>query len=211
MEVVPRRDHATEMIYSITSAVERSLALGYLTERLSGFELYDYVEPPIATNGSCELYFVGSPGKPENYLYDYGWGGSAAESLKWLVSETVSYLLANDTHLCLIQDICRRRCDPGIQRRAPGPHWFHGDKVFWPISQEIARNDLIETALKWGAIGRPQLIVFCRRPKSKAYNSGDEISETALEEIGSSTVRVVTDVFDQEAYLVWNRTSQLQE
>ena len=65
-----------------------------------------------------------------------------------------------------------------------------------------------------GAFGRLDLIVFCREPESKMCRLDKdeiEIAGPEFEEIGHSTVRVATDVFDQEAYLVWDRGSRAKK
>ena len=141
------------MIYPITSDADRSGALNYLAEHLRGMTLYDCIPKAVVGRVASNLYYVASPGKPDNQNYRYGWGSTSAESLDWLVSEIVAYLLEENGTLCIIEDICQRRSDPDLTSGAPGPIWYCRDRVFWPITREMADSDVVRRALAWEPLG----------------------------------------------------------
>jgi hypothetical protein len=190
------------MIYPIQSETERSRALDYMSRRLGGTILYDHLDPRMLLDQYCGLRVICAGGKPELQDYRYGWGGKASIANDWLVSEVLQHLLADELNMCILEDICRRASDPKLMTGADGPAWSHQDRVFWPITQNKATSELIEKALRWGLIGRVYVIAFCGEPKSMpCLRDSTEISESALTEIGKSTTRLVTDIFDQEGYL----------
>ncbi len=168
MEMVSKRNHGTEiMIYPTKSETERIRSLDYLMKYLSHIVIYEYIPSGLIESNASDLYIVAAAGKPEDQEYRFGWGGTFSESFAWLVAEILSYLLASESNLCVIQDMCQRRSDPYLTSGAPGPVWLYQDQVFWPITHNMAKREIIEKVLGWGAFGRPNVIVFCREPVSR--------------------------------------------
>jgi hypothetical protein len=150
------------------------------------------------------MAIIAAPGMPELQDFRFGWGGNRGISVDWLVSEVLFHLRATRTNMCILEDVCGSSSEPDLAAGAAGPAWFHQDRVFWPITQNMATIELIKKAFDWGLVGRPALIAFCSEPRSTQDLAHTlEVPETLLEELANSTVRLVTDIFDEEGYLEW--------
>ena len=193
------------MIYPLTSTSKRTVALQYMAQHLSGTLVYDRATKYRTLGGHGDLYIVGDAGKPESQDFRHGWGGRSSVATSWLVSEVLAHLRAGVANLCVIDDTTSRPSDPRLAAGTARPAWFFRGNVLWPITQDMAGAGLIASALTWGLVGRPEVVAFCSglRPV-QGPTTHTEISESLLQEIGRSTVRLATDIFDEEALLVWS-------
>ena len=124
----------------------------------------------------------------------------------WLASEILGHLTARAINICIVEDICSSPSDPGLDTGAAGPAWFYKNRVLWPITQDMARPETIDKALGWGVVGWPEIIAFCTAPPLiPDLGTGSELPEASLQHLAESTIRLVTDIFDGEAFLVWDK------
>jgi hypothetical protein len=198
----------SEMIYPINTQTELATSLAYFADHLNGSLLFDHLGTGVLQNECLDMQIVCAPGKPPHQDYRYGWGASLSIATDWVIAEIARFLHADKVNTCIIEDPCGEPSDPGLTSGAAGPVWFYQNHVLWPITRSMAKPPVIRKSLEWGLAGKPHIIGFFQSPGyAQEVSSGPIISNELLIEITDSMRRLVTDVFDGEGYLVWNRNT----
>jgi hypothetical protein len=194
------------MKYPIEVGEESSEALSYLAAHLKGTILLEYLDPAMLGVECGLLEIVCSPRAPHGQDLRFGFGGRRCDATTWLADEIAAYLRANTLAICMVEDPCARRSDTKLFAQAAGVARFYRDRVLWMIGHDMADSGVVQNALRWYLSGRPEIVAFAKGLTPLSQSAGHSaISRPELRRIARSIVRVVTDIFDEEGYLVWNR------
>lgn len=121
-----------------------------------------------------------------------------------IVARWFATFLGSSPHaLITLEDRIHSPRDPAVLRRSR-PGWWLPHGVAWPIvAGESAADALTALALLRGG---PLLYGFHRLPPDWPQPAdGTELSGADLSALRSSLVAVITDVYDWDGYIVWQR------
>ena len=206
------------MIYTIEAEAERARTLAFMAKRVDWKVLFGCLGRRAFEDECLEIKIVCSPGLPPGQEYRFGWLGHRSDAEEWLFAEICRHLEARAGNLVVIEDPCGHPSDPGLTSGAVSPPWFYRERVLWPITVEYANVASLGKIFAWGD-------TWCARTNrvfpplgcGASASTDHVVSDELLRDIGSSMTRLVTDVFDGEGYLVWERkiegekTGQAQE
>jgi hypothetical protein len=185
----------------VITSPNRERALAYLVECLSGSPLVRRLGAVFPECGDVTLITASEP--PAGQDFFSGWGGASCSD--WLIEEVIRYLKRTPNGLVLFEDPVSSPSDPYLATHEHPPYWCYGDRVYWPVLAAGANYHTAEQAMAWSA-GMRVIVAFSRLPREIPLSSGPLVfSDQALQEVASSLTRLVTDVFDWEGYMVWQR------
>jgi hypothetical protein len=189
----------------VVSSPEREKALAYLADYLQGSPLVEGLGTAALSSECGGITLVTASEPPPGQDFSSGWGGKRTPCEQWLVTEIIRYLRDTPKSLVLLEDIVSSPSDPNLTAREHPPFWCYNNTVYWPISQAGADPHTVEQAMAW-AVARRELVAFTKLPIDLPAPSGAlSLSGEVFRQIVSSITRLVTDVFDWEGYMVWQR------
>jgi hypothetical protein len=189
----------------IISRADSSIALGYLAGHLADSRIVQYLGRDTLTSECETISIVTSSPHPGGARLDSGFGGQAAPCTAWLIQEAISYLQRTSDGVVLFEDLNSLPTDPYLTKRDHPFFWHYGDRLFWPVTALAADSRAVEQAKNWAGAMR-EVACFSKVPHN--LNSVFETRSLTQDEFGfiaSSLRAVVTDVFDGEGYIEWNR------
>ena len=193
---------------AIISEVDTSAALGYLLKHVSDSRFVEYLARDALISECENISVVASLPCPRDAKYDAPIGGPVGSSGLWLREAAVAYLRGTPDGVVLGEDLVSLPSDPGLAKRDHPPFWCYEDRLFWPVLPSEATCDAIAQMMSWAASMR-EVVCFSKVPYK--HNLALETRFLTQEEfvtIASSIKSLVTDVFDGEGYMIWNRRNR---
>ena len=189
----------------IISTVDPTIALDYLVEHLADSRFVQYLGRDTLTSECEDISIVTSSPHPRDARFNSGFGGLAEPCRLWLIQEAISYLQTTSESVALFEDLNSSPSDLYLTKRDHPPFWHHEGRLFWPVLPLKANPRAVEQAKNWAAAMR-EAVCFSKLP----HNMGPAWETRSLTAgefafIASSLKCIVTDVFDGEGYMVWNR------
>lgn len=187
---------------------DREIALEYLENWLDVSPLVQQLGLHRLSSECGRLELVCGSTPPPNQDYSLGWGQDGTLTTSWLNRQILDDLDHSPDSLVLLEDISSSPSDTFLTTRSHPPYLSFNGRVFWPIFDSISNADTVESAQSWCAAFR-KIIIFTEFPiqLSRPLETS-MLDEEAFESIASTTTRIVTDIFDGEGYLDWQRRSQ---
>ena len=190
---------------AINSEADTGTALGYLLEHVADSRLVQYLGRDALTSECKKISVVASLPCPCDAKYGSSIGGIAEPSRLWLIQEAVVYLQGTSDGVVLVEDLNSLPSDSYLANCDHPPFWCYEGRIFWPILPPEATCHAIEQIMGW-ATGMREVVCFSKVPYK--LNLAPETRSLAQDEfvfIASSLKSIVTDVFDGEGYMNWNR------
>lgn len=180
---------------------ERRAIFAYVQLHLARSPLFEAAGGAALFKRRHEIEIFSGSGLPSHYNFRMGWHGSLKEATATLVDDLECYLDTSSERVCLLEDPSASPRDQNLLQGPPGPAWFDEDRVYWPIQKTERRRGSIEDILAWGASGAVIVIGYCGHLPAVDATSSRPVERAWLRQVGNSLDSLVTDIFDQEAYV----------
>lgn len=188
---------------------DRAKAVAYLVNHLQGSPLMERLALPTSSLERGNFFLVTTSEPPRELDFLVSWGGNTIPPTNWLVQEIILHLSISSNSLVLLEDSNSSPNDPYLRTQEHPPIWSYQNTIYWPILKAEA-PDKVEQVMAWAA-GWRELITFTKRPTCwTAQLESVVLPEKAIQQMASSTTRLVTDVFDGEGFLVWELGTEKQ-
>jgi hypothetical protein len=189
----------------VISSPEKEKALEYLALNLQGSLLLEALGPSVLKTECNRIFLVTASDPPPTQDWASGWGAKATLGEDWLIAEVLQYLQSNANGVVLFEDLVSLPGDPGLGSDKCPPLWVFEKRIFWPVLADGADYATVEKALAWSAAFR-KIIGFATLPsRSSPTLETKVLSESVFRPLASSITRLVTDIFDGEGFMVWER------
>ena len=189
----------------IISQVDSTVALDYLVKHLADSRLVQRLGRRTLTSECESMSIATSSPFPPEAKFDFGFGGEASPSRIWLIQEAVSYLQTTPNGVVLFEDLNSLPTDPYLTKRDHPPFWHYEGRLFWPVIAREANSRAVEQAMNWAAAMREVACFAKIRHDRSPVVETQVLSQDEFGFIASSLISIVTDVFDGEGYMKWNR------
>ena len=160
-------------------------------------------------HGECQnISLMTSPvAPPPDQDFNAGWGGSRLAPDDWLTDYTVSYVNASTNVLVLFEDLVSTPSDPVLATSSHPNYWYFEETLFWPTIAAAADRETVTQMKSWAAAIN-EIVILAKLPASlNGVATTRELSKVEMSEIAASITHVVTDVYDGEGYMIWERKS----
>ncbi len=184
---------------------DKTTVLAYLIKHLQDSRLVEYLGSNVLNSEFDYIATVTASEPPHEQRFASSFGGKVEPCKTWLIQEVISYLQNVPNAAVLFEDPVSLPSDTVLASREHPPFWHHKDRVFWPVLPFQANHYNVEQAMSWAA-GMREIAFFCLVPENLLRSLELRLlSDEDITSIASTITRIVTDVFDGEGYIVWNR------
>ena len=192
-----------------SSPSDGASALAYLDESLQGSLLVNQLGIASFHSECGVIDLITDSTPPVGHDFFTGWGGQARPCDDWLIQETLDYLRNDSDAVVLFEDVVSSPSDPYLCRHPHPVYWQYHNRILWPVVTSSADYHSVEQAMAWSASIRT-IVIFSRLPSDFSFPIGSqELPDRVFQHIATSIVRLMTDIFDGEGYMVWCRRSEI--
>jgi hypothetical protein len=130
-----------------------------------------------------------------------------SETDLWLFSEIRSFLIVNNSKICVFEHALARPNDPWISLKKP--HFFsYTNEVYIFLSSAEAESEKIEHAVR-AAVAYLFIGVMTSMPYESCFlRSGKVVTYEELKALAEKTERIIVGAYDYEGYIIWSKESE---
>ncbi|AGA24791.1 hypothetical protein Sinac_0349 [Singulisphaera acidiphila DSM 18658] len=194
------------MLHVTTSLSEkrRSALRDFVTPRIISDSLFgDWMTSNAnALLDNCRIF--SSAQVSESHAFGDDIGGRASECTEWLVDTVVAFLKSEMLPIVLVKDFVGSPSDPVFIKDIPDLFWTHNDKLYWPITKDMANVKTCRDILSWSA-GGPVVVFLCSPVDLSDLPANQRrlsLSESQANRFRNSVRHVILDIFDSEGCVV---------
>ena len=193
---------------AIISEADTGTAIGYLLEHVGDSRFVESLGRDALISECENISVVASLPCPRDAKYGATIGGLAKPSRLWLVQEAVRYLQGASDGVVLVEDLNSLPSDPYLTNRDHPPFWCYGDRIFWPILPPEATCHAVVKMMDWATAMR-EVVCFSKVPhKLNLAAEMRSLTQGEFAALASSLNSIVTNVFDGEGYMKWDRRNR---
>lgn len=182
-------------------------ATAFIKERLSSFGL-SFSSHILAALRLEDGHVVTHlpPDAPIERIKEFQWGGvsNTIATYNHAANFIVEYLQSSDRAYAIFEEVLGRTNHPYMQLEMR--QWFcYGTEIYFFHSSYAENLDTVGYSLR-KAGGRPGIIMLTFLPEDESHFVNHQtVTEVLLTKLAERTVHVLTDAYDDEAWLIWSR------
>lgn len=184
-------------------------ATAFIKERLSSFGLSfsSHVLRVLKLEDGCVATHL-PPGAPIERIKEFQWGGvsSTIATYDHAADFIVEHLQSSDRAYAIFEEVLGRANHPYMQSETR--LWFcYGVEIYFFHSSHAENLDTVGLSVR-KAGGRPGIIMLTFLPEDESHLvSHQTVTEVLLTKLAERTVHILTDAYDDEAWLIWSKLS----
>lgn len=194
------------MLYVTTSlsGKRRSALRDFVTLRTDGDGLFGEWMASNVDDLLDDCRIITAAQVSESHAFDDAIGGGASECTEWLVDTVVAFLKSELLPIVLVKDFVGSTCNSVFIKVIPDLFWTRNDKLYWPITKDMANVKDCMDVLSWAA-GGPVVVFLCSPVDLSDLPTNQRrlsLSESQANRFPNSVRHVILDIFDSDGCVV---------